>query len=72
MSSDRNIVRNCAVITKVGSGSDHTMVRAISEINKMLMRLKNIHKYKSLRQAYTELENAVTLFKLELQTNLRL
>ena len=34
MSSDRQIVGNCEVMTKVDIGSDHRMVRARAEINK--------------------------------------
>ena len=34
LSSNRNIVGNCEVITKVDIGSDHRMVRARAEINK--------------------------------------
>ena len=45
-SSDRKIVRNCEVITKVDIGSDHRMVRARVEIDKKLMRLKRIQKQK--------------------------
>ena len=40
LSSDRKIVQNCEVITKVDIGSDHRMVRARVEIDKKLMRLK--------------------------------
>ena len=45
--SDRKIVRNCEVITKVDIGSDHRMVRARVEIDKKLMRLKNDSKTKT-------------------------
>ena len=37
MSSERKIVGNCKVITKVDIRSDHRMVRARVEINKKLM-----------------------------------
>ena len=46
LSSDRKIVRNCEVITKVDIGSDHRMIRARVEIDKKLMRLKRIQKQK--------------------------
>ena len=48
LSSDRKIVRNCEVITKVDIGSEHRMVRARVEIDKKLMRLKRIKKTKTL------------------------
>ena len=48
LSSDRKIVRNCEVITKVNIGSDHRMVRARVEIDKKLMRLKKNSKTKTL------------------------
>ena len=34
LSSDRKILRNCEVITKVGIGRDHRMGRTRAEINK--------------------------------------
>ena len=48
LSSDRKIVRNCEVITKIDIGSDHRMVRARVEIDKKLTRLKRIQKQKPL------------------------
>ena len=49
LSSDRNIVRNCKVITKLDISGDHRMVRAREEMNNKLMRLKKNQKQKSLR-----------------------
>ena len=49
LSSDRKIVKNREIITKVDIGSDHRMVRARVEINKKLMRLERIQKQKPYR-----------------------
>ena len=46
LSSDWKTVRNCEVITKVDTGSDHRMVRPRIEIDKKLMRLKKKKKKK--------------------------
>ena len=63
LSSDRKIVRNCEVITKVDIGSDHRMVRARVEIDKKLMRLKRIQKQKPYRLDLRVLEKLATPFK---------
>ena len=47
LTSDRKIVRNCEVITKVDIGSDHRMVRARVGIDKKIMRLKKDSKTKT-------------------------
>ena len=49
LSSDRQIVRNCEVITKVVIGSDHRMVRARVEIDKKVNESKKNHKQKPHR-----------------------
>ena len=43
LSSDRKIVGNCEVITKVAVGRDHRMVRARVEINKKAMKQKTLN-----------------------------
>ena len=67
LSSDRKIVRNCEVITKVDIGSDHRMVRARVEIDKKLMRLKRIQKQKPHRLDLRVLEKLATPFRIELK-----
>ena len=69
LSSDRKIVQNCEVITKVDIGSDHRMVRARVEIDKKkkLMRLKRIQKQKPYRLNLRVLEKLVTPFRIELK-----
>ena len=67
LSSDRKIVPNCEVITKVDIGSDHRMVRARVEINKKLMRLKRIQKQKPYRLDLRVLEKLATPFRIELK-----
>ena len=67
LSSDRKIVQNCEVITKVDIGSDHRMVRARVEIDKKLMRLKRIQKQKPYRLDLRVLEKLVTPFRIELK-----
>ena len=46
--SQRGIIQNCEVITKVDIGSDHRMVRARISINKKLARLKTIKRTKPM------------------------
>ena len=48
LSSDRKIVQNCEVITKVDIGSDHRMVRARVEIDKKTNETKKNLKTKTL------------------------
>ena len=48
LSSDRKIVQNCEVITKVDIGSDHRMVRARLEIDKKTNETKKNSKTKTL------------------------
>ena len=72
LSSDRKMVRNCAVITKVDIGRDHRMVRARVEIDKKLMRLKRIQKQKLYRLDLRILEKLATPFRIELKTDLTL
>ena len=67
LSSDRKIVRNCEVTTKVDIGSDHQMVRARVEIDKKLMRLKTIQKQKPYRLDLRVLEKLATPFRIELK-----
>ena len=67
LSSDRKIVQNCEVITKVDIGSDHRMVRARVEIDKKLMRLKRIQKQEPYRLDLRVLEKLVTPFRIELK-----
>ena len=67
LSSDREIVQNCEVITKVDIGGDHRMVRARVEIDKKLMRLKRIQKQKPCRLDLRVLEKLVTPFRIELK-----
>ena len=67
LSSDRKIVRNCEVVTKVDIGSDHQMVRARVEIEKKLMRLKKIQKQKPHRAGLRVLEKLATPFRTELK-----
>ena len=67
LSSDRKIVQNCEVITKVDIGSDHRMVRARVEIDKKLMRLKRIQKQKPYRLDLRVLEKLATPFRIELK-----
>ena len=67
LSSDRKIVQNCEVITKVDIGSDHRMVRARVEIDKKLMRLKRIQRQKPCRLDLRVLEKSVTPFRIELK-----
>ena len=55
MSSDRKIIGNCEVITKVDIGSYH----------KNLMRLKKTPKQKPLKLDLSVLENSVTSFTIE-------
>ena len=72
LSSDRKIMQNCEVITKVDIGRDHHMVRARVEIDKKLMRLKRIQKQKPYRLHLRVLEKLVTPFRIELKTDLTL
>ena len=67
LSSDRKIVQNCEVITKVDIGSDHRMVRARVEIDKKLMRRKRIQKQKPYRLDLRVLEKLVTPFRIEVK-----
>ena len=67
LSSDRKLVRNCEVITKVDIGSDHRIVRARVEIDKKLMRLKRIQKQKPYRLDLRVLEILATPFRVELK-----
>ena len=67
LSSDRKIVQNCEVITKVDRGSDHRMVRARVEINRKRMRLKRIQKQKPYRLDLRVLEKLATPFRIELK-----
>ena len=67
LSSDRKIVRNCEVITKVDIGSDHRMVRARAEIDKKLTGLKRIQKQKPYRLDLRVLEKLATPFRIELK-----
>ena len=67
LSSDRMIVRNCEVITKVDIGSDHSMARARVEIDKKSMRLKRIQKQKPYRLDLRVLEKLDTPFRIELR-----
>ena len=46
MSSDRQIVGDCKVITNANIGSDQRMVRARVEINKKLISLKKTQNQK--------------------------
>ena len=63
--SDRKIVGNCEVITKVDIFNDYRMVRARVEINKKLKRLKKIQKQKPLKLDLRLLETFATPFKIE-------
>ena len=65
--SDRKIVRNCEVITKVDIGSDHQMVRARVEIDKKLMGLKRNQKQKPYRLDLRVLEKLATPFRIKLK-----
>ena len=56
LSSDRKIVGNYELITKVDIGSDHRMVRARIEINKHLMRRKENSKPKPFKLGLRVLE----------------
>ena len=67
LSSDRKIVRNYDVITKVDIGSDHRTVRTRVEINKKLMRLKTIQKQKPHRLDLRVLEELAPPFRIELK-----
>ena len=64
-SSDRKIVGNCIVITRVDIGSNHRMVKARVEINRMLMKLEKIQKQKPLKLDLGVLEKSVTPFRIE-------
>ena len=67
LSSDRKIVQNCEVLTKVDIGSDHRMVRARVEIDQKLMRLKKSSKQKPYRLDPRVLEKLATPFRIELK-----
>ena len=67
LSSDRKIVQNCEVLTKVDIGSDHRMVRARVEIDKKLLSLKRIQKQKPYRLDLRVLEKLATPFRIELK-----
>ena len=68
LSSDWKIMGNCEAITQVDICSDHRMVRARVEINK-LMTLKEIQKQKPLRLDLGVLEKLATPFRIELKKN---
>ena len=65
MSSDRKIVGNGEVITKVDIGSDRRMARARVEINKKLMRQKKNQKQKPLKLNHRESVKSATQFGIE-------
>ena len=68
LSSDRKIVQNCEVITKVDIGSDHRMVRARVEIDqKKTNETKKNSKKKPYRLDLRVLEKLVTPFRIELK-----
>ena len=67
MSSDRKIVGNCEVITKVDIDSDNRMVRARVDINKKFMRKKIIQKQKLLKLDLRVLQKSVTPFRTEFE-----
>ena len=56
---------NCEVVTKVGMGSAHRMVRARVEIDKKLMRLKQVHRQKPLKLDLRVLGKLATPFRIE-------
>ena len=73
LSSDRKIVQNCEVITKVDIGSDHRMVRARVEIDKKTNETKKNSKTKTLPiRPQSIRKKIVTPFRIELKTDLTL
>ncbi len=67
LSSQRGIIRDCGVITKVDIGSDHRMVRAKVHLNKKLARLKFIKKGHKRKINILKLKEKRQEFQLELR-----
>ena len=68
LSSDRKIVQNCEVITKVDIGSDHRIVRARVEIDKKKTNeTKKNSKTKTLPFRPQSIRKLVTPFRVELK-----
>ena len=67
MLSDRKIIQNFKVITKMDIGCDHRMVRARVQINKKLTRLKKIPKQKPLKLDPIASEKSVPSVQSELR-----
>ena len=64
LSSDRKIVGNCEVITKVDIGSDDRLVRARVEMKKKLMRLQKIQQQNPLQSDFSF--KSISHFRIEL------
>ncbi|XP_072025155.1 craniofacial development protein 2-like [Amphiura filiformis] len=68
--SQKGIVNNCEVITKVDIASDHRMVRATICINTKLARLKFINNKKKKRIDILKLKERKEEFQLKLKNRL--
>ena len=67
LSSQRGILRNCEVITKVDIGSDHRMVRAKIVLNKKLARLNFINNKRKSKLDAVKLAERKQAFQIELK-----
>jgi len=66
MTSNRKILSNCEVISKVDIGSDHRMVRGKIKLSKDLLRLEMIKRKKQIRTNLNMLKKHEGIFQLEL------
>ena len=71
MVSDRTIVKNCEVITKVDIGSDHRMLRGTIKINRKLERLKRIKRLRPFKVNIKWLEQQKDVFQLSLSNRFK-
>ena len=67
LSSQRGIVKNCEVITKVDIASDHRMVRACIHISRKLSRLKFIRGKRKKKVNLLKLRERKEEFQIQLQ-----
>ncbi|XP_072041070.1 uncharacterized protein [Amphiura filiformis] len=67
LSTQRGIVKNCEVITRVDIASDHRMVRACIHVSRKLARLKFIKSQKKKKVNLLKLRERKEEFQIQLQ-----
>lgn len=67
LASNKNIIANCEIISKVNIGSDHRMLRTKVKINKKLIRLKRILRQKPMKTNLALIEANKNEFELQLK-----